>query len=201
MELIYKGEVLEKETRTSGLEKEQRFEIEKYGTGWYKVRATADNGKTKIAWVKAINLSEALTIPIVTYEPEKPNGENGWYKGEKVEVKIETNSPSAKEIHYTLTGANAETGEKVVQGKTASFDITKSGITEIRIWAEDGRGYQSKEVARTIKLDNINPEISELKLEGTKGETDKNKKTWITSNGEIKIIAKDTGGSRKNNRI
>ena len=47
IELIYKGEVIEKETRTSNLEKEQRFEIKEYGTGWYKVRATADNRKNK----------------------------------------------------------------------------------------------------------------------------------------------------------
>lgn len=181
IELIYKDEVLEKETRTSDLNKEQRFEVEKYGTGWYKVRATSDKGKVGIAVVKATNISDALKIPNVTYIPEKADGENGWYKGEKVEVKIETDSPLAKEIHYTLSGAETE-GEKIVQGTNASFEITKSGITEMRIWAEDGRGYQSKEAKETIKLDNVEPEISKLELTGTKGETDKNEKTWITSN-------------------
>jgi len=142
-----------------------------------------------------MNLSDALKVPEVTFVPASPDGDNGWYKTAKVTVKIETDSPSAKEIHYTLAGAHTE-GEKIVQGKTATFDITKSGTTTMVIWAEDGKGYQSKEITKEIKLDNVKPEITELKLTGTKGKTDSSGKTWIISNGEIKVIAKDTGGTR-----
>jgi len=131
--------------------------------------------------VRVSNISDALRVPVITFVPEKADGENGWYKSDKVEVKIETDSPSAKEIHYTLSGAHTE-GEKTIQGTSTRFEITNSGITTMVIWAEDGKGYGSKEIIKEIKLDNIKPEISELKLTGTKGETDKNGKKWIISN-------------------
>ena len=35
------------------------------------------------------------------------------------------------------------------------------------IWTEDGRGYQSKETTKTIKLDNIKPEITNIKITPT----------------------------------
>lgn len=47
MELIYKGETLEKETKTTGLTEEQTFYVKDYGTGWYKVKVTAENRKIK----------------------------------------------------------------------------------------------------------------------------------------------------------
>ncbi len=131
--------------------------------------------------MRVSNISDALRVPVITFVPEKADGENGWYKSDKVEVKIETDSPSAKEIHYTLSGAHTE-GEKTIQGTSTRFEITNSGITTMVIWAEDGKGYGSKEIIKEIKLDNIKPEISELKLTGTKGETDKNGKKWIISN-------------------
>ena len=131
--------------------------------------------------MRVSNISDALRVPVITFVPEKADGENGWYKSDKVEVKIETDSPSAKEIHYTLSGAHTE-GEKTIQGTSTRFEITNSGITTMVIWAEDGKGYGSKEIIKEIKLDNIKPEISELKLTGTKGEPDKNGKKWIISN-------------------
>lgn len=188
VELIYKDEI--KETRTNDLNKELRFDVSKIGTGWYKVKATSSEGKVRYAWAKATNITDALKIPVVTFVPAEPDGDNGWYKTKgKVEVKIETDSPSAKEIHYTLSGAHTE-GEKTVQGTSTSFDITTSGETTMKIWAEDGKGYQSKEITKEIKLDNIEPEISELKVTATKGKTDSNKKTWITSNRRNKSNSK-----------
>ena len=151
IELIYKGKVLEKETRTVDLDKEQKFEVKEYGTGWYKVRATSDKGKTKIATVKATKISGVLKKPEVTFEPDKPDGENEWYKTEgKVVIKVETDSPSAKEIHYTLSGANAE-GEKIINGTKGSFEISNSGITSMVIWTENGNGHQSKEVIKNLR--------------------------------------------------
>lgn len=47
MELIYQGSVIEAETRTSNLAEEQVFAVKQYGTGWYKVRVTAENRKNK----------------------------------------------------------------------------------------------------------------------------------------------------------
>ena len=41
MELIYKGQVLEKETRTERLTEEQDFYVKDYGIGWYKVKVTS----------------------------------------------------------------------------------------------------------------------------------------------------------------
>jgi len=172
------------------LDSELRFDVSKIGTGWYKIKATSDKGKVGIGWARARNLSDALKVPEVTFVPAEPDGENGWYKTEgKVVVKIETDSPSAKEIHYTLSGAHTE-GEKRVEGTSATFDITSSGTTSMVIWAEDGRGYQSKEITKEIKLDNVKPEITDLKLTATRGKTDSRGKTWIISNRRNKSRSK-----------
>lgn len=47
MELIYKGEIIEKETRKENLTEEQEFYVKDYGIGWYKVKVTAENRKVK----------------------------------------------------------------------------------------------------------------------------------------------------------
>ena len=71
VELIYKEEV--KETKTSGLESELRFDVSKIGTGWYKIKATSDKGKVGIGWARARNLSDALKVPEVTFVPAEPD--------------------------------------------------------------------------------------------------------------------------------
>lgn len=47
MELIYKGETIKDQTRTSNLTQKQTFKADTYGTGWYKVKVTAENRKNK----------------------------------------------------------------------------------------------------------------------------------------------------------
>ena len=54
VELIYQDKVIDKETKTSNLTEEISFNVKQYGTGWYKVRATAENRKDKKRMGKSI---------------------------------------------------------------------------------------------------------------------------------------------------
>ncbi len=112
MELIYKGSVIEKETKTENLGKEQTFDARQYGPGWYKIKVTASNGKWRNKWVKASNLDVSIKQPTIIIEPAEPNGDNGWYKRTKeegkdteietkVKVTIQANNSDADCIYYT----------------------------------------------------------------------------------------------------
>ena len=107
IELIYKEQILENETRTTDLNKEQNFDARKYGPGWFKVKVTGNNGKIKNAWVKVSNLSKSIKAPTITLEPAKPNGENGWYKKTKEEGK-ETEIDTKIKVIITANNADAE---------------------------------------------------------------------------------------------
>lgn len=188
LELIYRGEIVQEKVPEAG---EMRLDVEGLGTGWYKIRVTTEQGKRRYAWVKATTISEKLTPPIITLEPASPNGEANWYVTKPVKVNMVTDSVSATEIHYTITGAKIQE-ETIAQGKSTNFDIETSGIMLITAWTEDGRGYQSEEVQIEIKLDAVKPEITKAELTGEKGANG-----WIISNGEIKIEARDTARNIK----
>lgn len=112
VELIYQDKVIDKETKTSNLTEEINFNVKQYGTGWYKVRAVAENGKIRNTWVEVERLDPSLTAPEITVEPVKPNGEVSWYKRVenndtgtdteiKVKVTISTNNNIVEGIKYT----------------------------------------------------------------------------------------------------
>lgn len=112
IELIYKDQILENETKTTDLDKEQNFDVRKYGVGLFKIKATGSNGKTRSAWVKASNLNKSIKAPTITLEPTNPNGEDNWYKrtkeegketeiNTKIKVKITANNTDAEYIYYT----------------------------------------------------------------------------------------------------
>ena len=188
VELIYKEEVID--TKTSGLNSELTFDVNKYGTGWYEIRATSKEGKIGYAVVKVSNISELLKVPEIEVEAIEPKIEKTtkWYVS-KVKVTItspENNSKYAKEIHYTLVGAvtQKEKTETGTAGSKTEFEIGITGLTKVVAWIEDGNGNQSKEITQDIYVDIDKPEIKELKLDGTKGteiETEKSTYTWIIS--------------------
>jgi len=68
---------------------------------------------------------------------------------------------------YTTSGAHNETRDEgnPVMGKSATFEIIETGRTNIIAKTGSQDGYESKESQKEIKLDNIKPEITELKLE------------------------------------
>ena len=149
----------------------------------------------KYAWVKATNLSDKLTTPEITIET---NGTavNNWYGADKEElwIKVSTNSPSAKEIHYSLIGAHIQDdtiGELKEEGNTKyiRFQITQTGLTNITAWTEDGNGYSSEDNGLEVKFDNIPPELGEIELTGLSGTNG-----WYKSDIDVAVDAKGLNG-------
>ncbi|MCI8396290.1 MAG: hypothetical protein HFJ52_00950 [Clostridia bacterium] len=152
----------------------------------------------KYAWVKATNLSDKLTIPEITIETEG-NPVNGWYGADKKElwIKVSTNSPSAKEIYYTLLGAHIQEetkGElKEENGmKYIKVPITEIGLTRIIAHTEDGNGYSSEENSLEVKFDNIPPILEVPIRTGTEGTN-----SWYKSDIDVMVNAKDLNGKEE----
>ena len=77
IELIYKGETVQEVTSDTA-----NFEVEE--TGWYQVKATANNGKTRYVNVRVTGRLEGPIIAITS------NGEqeNGWYGKDNIPVEV-----------------------------------------------------------------------------------------------------------------
>ena len=88
-----------------------------------------------------------------------------------------------------------ETKQIQLCGKKVTFEISETGKTTIIAKTGSEDGYESREAQREVKLDNIKPEITELKLEPDPGEGDKAGKGWIKVSGEIQVEAVDTNGN------
>ena len=125
IEIIYKGEVI---ITKNNPKQEETFDISKYGSGEYKVKATAKNtGVYRYAWVNVTNISERLTKPVIALSPSEPDGQNGWYRN-AVNVTITTDSPSAKEIHYRImrNGITQEEETDIVFTETFTIDTLRN---------------------------------------------------------------------------
>ncbi|MCI8397049.1 MAG: hypothetical protein HFJ52_05325 [Clostridia bacterium] len=186
IELIYKGEVVGEKEKPSG---EVSWNIEDIGAGDYTVKAISNSGAIKYAYIKARNISNKLTTPSITIETESV-AKNGWYgaDGKDVYIKISTNSGSAKEIIYTLSGASLkpETTEslpEVGEGeeKSIRIKIEESGISTITAVTGDGEGNESEPNYTDIKFDNVKPVITDQRIIGTEG-----------TNGWIKSVRRNT---------
>ena len=183
IELLYKGNAVETLTQTK---EEIRLEVDKYGTGWYIIRATSDKGQLRYAWIRVTNITDKLTPPVITLSPEEP--ESKWIKSKPVTVTLTTESPAAKQIHYVLSGAtNTEAEGIILQGKTGTFTLENLGRTLITAWTEDGEGFESKPVTKEIRIDDERPSIAHTE--------DSNKAQvgiWYKDNVEIEITGEDT---------
>ena len=125
IELIYKGKIVE--TRNNP-KPEERFDIRKYGSGRYQIKATAKNtGAYRYAWVKVGNVSEKLTKPTIVLSPEIPDGQNNWYKT-PVNVTITTDNENNKEIHYRImrNGITAENEADITYTETFTIDTLRN---------------------------------------------------------------------------
>ena len=71
IELIYRGEVIQKEENPASGE-EKTFIVQK--TGWYEIRVTSNSGKIRYAWVRP---TSTVVAPIITLTGEH-KGE--WYR-------------------------------------------------------------------------------------------------------------------------
>ena len=125
IEIIYKGEVI---ITKNNPKQEETFDISKYGSGEYKVKATAKNtGVYRYAWVNVANISDRLTKPVIALTPSEPDGQNGWYRN-AVNVTITTDSPSAKEIHYRImrNGITAENEADITYTETFTINTLRN---------------------------------------------------------------------------
>ena len=156
VELTYKGEAIRTVT---DIQDEMRIDIKDNGIGWYGVRVTTDKGQQRYAWIRIMNVVDYLKPPEIKVTPDKPDGQENWYRTIPVQMSMSTDSKPATEIHYVLSGAGAK-AETKVDGKTANVQIESLGRTSITAWTEDGRGYQSEIVTKEVKLDNKIPTVS-----------------------------------------
>ena len=125
IEIIYKGEVI---ITKNNPKQEETFDISKYGSGWYQVKAVANKtGAYRYAWVKVNNISDRLTKPVIALSPSEPDGQNGWYRN-AVNVTITTDSPSAKEIHYRImrNGITPENEADITFTETFTIDTLRN---------------------------------------------------------------------------
>ncbi len=181
LELIYRGEVAGGVIENPN--GEQRMAVDEIGTGWYKVRAVAENGHLRYAWVRATTISEKLTPPNVTVTPVDPNkgeGNDGWYLG-AVKVKAETDNENAKEIHYTIIENGITIKED--QKYEGEIEIGTTGVTRVIMWTVDEEGYTSEEVIKDIKIDGEAPKV-------TYEEKSAKEKVGDWYKGDVEIIVK-----------
>ncbi len=169
IQLIYKGEIVETQQGETA-----NFNVQK--TGWYKIKAVANNGKTRSTWIRVSSTVTAPLIEIIS------NGEqeNDWYgKDDKlVEIKISTNNQTATGIYYKT---NKDEDFNFIEGREATLTISDSGRTIIYAYVIDKQGNESEQANKEIKYDNIHPEVGELEIEGTKGTIEGKETGWYKS--------------------
>ncbi len=171
IELIYKDQVVQTvDTNTA------TFEVEE--TGWYQVKATSNNGKTRSSWIR---VSSTVVAPNIQITSENAI-ENGWYGKDKkaVEIVISTQNETATGIYYKT---NADVAYTYAAGKTANISINKSGRTIIYAYTVDKKGNGSDISTKEIKYDSIAPELGNIGVgSGTEGLNG-----WYTSNVELVV--------------
>ena len=152
IELIYKGETVQEVTSDTA-----NFEVEE--TGWYQVKATANNGKTRYVNVRVTGKLEGPIIAITS------NGEqeNGWYGKDNipVEVTISTENAETVGIYYKK---NTDTDYTYVEGKSTVLTINTVGRTVIYAYAVDTSGAESEISSLEVKYDNVVPTIGAAAL-------------------------------------
>ena len=152
IELIYKGETVQEVTSDTA-----NFEVEE--TGWYQVKATANNGKTRYVNVRVTGKLEGPIIAITS------NGEqeNGWYGKDNVpvEVTISTENAETVGIYYKK---NTDTDYTYVEGKSTVLTINTAGRTVIYAYAVDASGAESEISSLEVKYDNVAPTIGAAAL-------------------------------------
>ena len=157
-ELFYKDKLLEGKTIKNPKDIE-KWEVSGIGIGKYTVRATSNTGVWKERIIYVDNVSDRLTTPLISLNPSSPNGENDWYKTE-VRVTMTANSPSAKEIRYSIVNGietTPEEGEKY----NGEFSISLNGTVTISAWTTDGT-YKAdpKKCQETIYIDTTKPSLT-----------------------------------------
>ena len=123
IEIIYKGEVI---ITKNNPKQEETFDISKYGSGEYKVKATAKNtGVYRYAWVNVTNVSQNISPAMIALTPKEANGKNGWYT---TPVNVNITTIDENEIHYRIVrnGITAENEADITYGGTFTIDTLRN---------------------------------------------------------------------------
>ncbi|MCI8621995.1 MAG: hypothetical protein HFJ50_10275, partial [Clostridia bacterium] len=158
LELIYKDKIIEDMTIQNPRAKEE-WEVSGIGTGEYAIKATSNSGAVRYRIIYVDNVSDKLKPPVIILNPAETNGENDWYKTE-VQVTMETDSPSAKEIRYmVIENGISNTPEEGIKYE-GTITIKTNGTVTIKAWTTDGT-YKSDpdKCEETFFLDNTKPSL------------------------------------------
>ena len=169
IQLIYNGEIVQTQPGETA-----NFKVEQ--TGWYEIKAIANNGKTISTWVRVSSTVIAPLIEVIS----DGEIENEWYgKDDKpVEVRINTDNTTVTRVYYKT---NKDEEFQYIEGREATLTISESGRTIIYAYVTDKQENESEQTNKEIKYDNIHPEVGEIKIEGTKGIIDGVETGWYTS--------------------
>lgn len=180
IEIMYSGNNID-------ITSSNKYKVEKENMGWYKVRAVANNGNVRYAWIKTNIILDNLKVPNITITPMVPDGKENWYITEpNLNIKTE-NNPLATTIYYNIIGSINESSNINASGEV-NIKLNKCGIARVTAWVEDDSGGRSKEITKVIKFDNTKPTVTasiEAELTSSNG--------WIKSTGEIKVKVEDEG--------
>ena len=167
--LIYKKEIVQTQPGEKA-----NFNVQK--TGWYQIKAVANNGKTISTWVRVSSTVIAPLIEVISDGEQ----ENDWYgKDDKeVVVKISTDNPTVTKLYYKT---NKDQDFTIVEGREATLTIQEPGRTIIYAYVTDKNENESEQGNKEIKYDNIHPEVGELEIEGTKGVIEGTETGWYVS--------------------
>ena len=174
IQLIYKKEIVQ-----TGSGETANFNVQQ--TGWYEIKAVANNGKVVSTWIRVSSTVIAPLIEVISDGEQ----ENDWYgKDDKpVEVRISTDNETATKLYYKT---NKQEEYTVVEGKVATLTIEEAGRTIIYAYVTDKQGNESEQGNKEIKYDNIHPIVGEIEVEGTKGRIDEEETGWYVSS-EVKL--------------
>ena len=101
LELILNGETLKGDEGSTN--ENLRRKITESGT--YQIKAKADNGKTRSAWIRVTDLNGNMNVPNIEVT-KGVLGQEGWYKSD-LEITISLSDETATEIHYKITNSNS----------------------------------------------------------------------------------------------
>ena len=154
--LIYKKEIVQTQPGETA-----NFNVQK--TGWYQIKAVANNGKTRSTWIR---ISSTVIAPLIEVISDGEQ-ENDWYgKDDKpVEIRISTDNETATRVYYKT---NKDDDFTFVEGRVASLTIQDPGRTIIYAYVTDKYENESEQASKEIKYDNIHPLVGELEIDGTK---------------------------------
>ena len=158
-----------------------------YGPLTGNITISADTTLTVFQNGLVVQPGASDTIPPSTAGTVSPTPVSGW-NNSNVAVNLNASDNAGgsgvRRITYSATGAQT-IASTVVNGSSASFSVTASGVTTVSFFAEDNAGNVETAKSLTVKIDRAAPAISCASPAAT----------WSPANVTISCTAIDSGGS------